>query len=108
MPTGLPILAPVPRPPGMGTPCATCPKQPDDVPPHERTPQTAKELGERGYAVLGHYLRCRAVGRFPHDALVERHAAVCDAVYRAHQDAPVITLLSQLVQLFAVLARLPR
>lgn len=62
------------------TPCHDCPKQPDDVPVKDRRPETARELSDRLKKVWTHYRRCRAVGRWPKDGLVEHHAAIIRAV----------------------------
>ncbi len=57
----------------MPTPCWKCPKIPDEAP---KSPAFAVEPTERSRQIIAHYHRCRAVGRFPADPLVERNAAV--------------------------------
>lgn len=78
---GLPVLrrdgARVERVAGQPTPCRWCPKVPRGAP---AVPASAVELTARNWAAYGHYRRCRAVGRFPADALVERNAALCAQV----------------------------
>jgi hypothetical protein len=37
-------------------------------------------LTPENYEAVVHYQRCRAVGRFPHDSLVEHHAQVISEV----------------------------
>lgn len=39
-------------------------------------PESAVELSPRNVRALLHYRRCKAVGRFPADPIVERNAAV--------------------------------
>jgi hypothetical protein len=61
---------PIPRPPGVSTPCRTpvgCPKG---------TPEAQLSLTPQNRKVYEHYLQCKAVGRFPDDPLVERHAGI--------------------------------
>jgi hypothetical protein len=68
---------PVRRPKGVGTACAWCPKiAPGDKP----RPENAQELSQKNLAAYLHYLECKAVGRFPADAIVSRNAALCRAV----------------------------
>ena len=62
------------------TPCRWCPKLPADVPSSEACPEKAVELSQRNYKCLAHYLECRAVGRFPDDAIVRRNAMVIRSV----------------------------
>jgi hypothetical protein len=75
---GLPVL----RPAGAPTPCSWCAKQPPDLPPHERTPDTAVELSERNWRAYQHYLECKAVGSFPDDPIVRRNAALFAQAHR--------------------------
>lgn len=67
---------PADRPPNVKPPCSWCPKQPADVADRDRTPATAVELDARGWRAYGHYLECKAVGAFPDDDVVRRHAAL--------------------------------
>jgi hypothetical protein len=66
-------------------PCHVCPKIPEGDPAN---PAFAVELDERSAAIYTHYRECKAVGRFPDDPLVRRHAALCqvvdEAVERVH------------------------
>jgi hypothetical protein len=67
----------MPRPQGMPTPCRTCPKIPAGERPH---PSRAVELSDENYLAYLHYQRCKAVGRFPEDAIVERNAGILRTV----------------------------
>ena len=53
--------------------CQWCPKVPEGAPP---VPASAVELSDRNAGAVLHYRRCKAVGRFPVDGIVEEHAAV--------------------------------
>lgn len=44
------------------------------------TPENPKTLNERNWLAYEHYRECRAVGKFPDDAVVRRNAAVIRAV----------------------------
>lgn len=50
------------RPPGMPTPCQTCPKIPVGEPPVR---ENARELTPRLLRAFRHFQGCQAVGRFP-------------------------------------------
>jgi len=71
---------PLPRPPAVKPPCSSCEKVPEDVrkgkPPQLVTSKDAVQVTPEVLAVLDHYLMCKAVGRFPADPIVERHAAI--------------------------------
>jgi hypothetical protein len=69
--------SPVPRPAGMPTPCHRCPKTEGEP---VRTREHARELTPALRACYMHYLECRAVGRFPDDDLVRRHARIIRSV----------------------------
>lgn len=60
------------------TPCWNCPKLPADTPLSRRTPAEGRrqEATPRSLAVMRHYRECRAVGDFPKDGWVRRHAAL--------------------------------
>lgn len=58
---------------GTVTPCHICPKIPQGAPP---VPESAAELTPQLYQSYIHYRRCRAVGRFPADDVVEDNARV--------------------------------
>jgi hypothetical protein len=64
---------PIKRPPRAPPPCARglCPKG---------KPEDHSDLTLRNWQAYRHYLRCRAVSRFPDDPLVEHHAAIIRAV----------------------------
>lgn len=62
------------REPGSGTPCHICPKVPEGRRTADSTYRDAIEPTERSRAILTHYYRCKAVGRFPLDMIVEEHA----------------------------------
>lgn len=67
---------PVPRQKGQKTPCYMCAK----IPPGEaKVPSSAVELSEKNMAAYFHYLECKAVGEFPHDAIVQRNASLIRA-----------------------------
>lgn len=63
------------RGPDDPTPCWKCPKIPRGEP---ATPATGRqsELSDRNWAAYLHYLRCKAVRRFPDDEIVEHNAGV--------------------------------
>ncbi len=64
-----------PAPPGvLTTPCHQCPKVPTDAP--EKHWRHAQDLNPRSLRILQHYRECKAVGQFPDDPLVRRHAAL--------------------------------
>lgn len=65
-----------PRMPGTPLPCWKCPKIPKGVEPK---PENAIELSAKNWECYDHYLRCKAVGRFPDDQLVERNAGLIRA-----------------------------
>ena len=68
---------PVKRPPNVPTPCRSCPKIPQGERPH---PSNAIELTDENYRVYVHYQRCKAVGRFPDDPIVEHNAGLIRTV----------------------------
>jgi hypothetical protein len=99
-----PLRVRVERPKGMLTPCrAPCPKIPFDAP--EKTRRYAVELSERGWRVWTHYRECAAVGQFPDDPLVRRHASllrqVIDSVAEGKVEQRQSLLMSVIVQLAA-------
>lgn len=62
------------RLPNQMPPCHWCPKIPKGAAP---VPESAVELSPRNRDAYLHYRRCKAVSRFPIDAIVERNAAIC-------------------------------
>lgn len=79
---------PVPRVPGVKLPCEMSEGQPDDVRARacaKISPTSGIELNERNQQALEHYLRCRAVGKFPDDELVAEHAAIIRSIMDAHE-----------------------
>lgn len=102
---GLPVIrAGVHQSRGGGpTPCRWCPKIPSSVPARDACPEKAVELNERNWQALIHYLKCRAVGRFPDDPWVERNAMVIrdemDSAEQDRQDRRVIGMAQQMIAL---------
>jgi len=81
------------------TPCRWCPKIARGDPPR---PTSAQELSERNAAAFLHYRRCKAVGRFPSDPIVERNAAfILQVEDEAHQDRDRVHQLEQLTMILA-------
>lgn len=68
---------------GIPTPCHQCPKVPREKRTSKATRKDAIEPTARSWAILWHYRRCRAVNRFPVDAIVETHAALIDEMERS-------------------------
>ena len=66
---------PVPRPPGMPTPCRECPKIPPGYPPSKQNRRYAADMTPEIAAVWAFYKTCKAVGSFPKDELVAQCAA---------------------------------
>lgn len=85
---------PVRRPPSAPMPCGGCPKQPRDVPPALRTPETASEMSDKNREAYAHYLECRAVGSFPDDPIVRANAAAIRAVEDMADRLPLEQLLA--------------
>ncbi len=69
--------SPTKRQGGIPTPCHACPKIPTGARPH---PANAIELTDDNYRVYLHYQRCKAVGRFPEDPIVEHNAGLIRTV----------------------------
>lgn len=73
---GLPVL----RPPGTKPPCPACEKVPKEVRrnthPGKVNKSLAVNLTPANQQAYDHYLECRAVGRFPDDEIVKRHASI--------------------------------
>lgn len=78
---GVEQLVPKLRPKGVPVPCETargCPKG------HHSKP---RGFCPRSYRAFEHFLECRAIGKFPNDSVVRRHAmliteteAACDRI----------------------------
>lgn len=87
---------PLPRPPGrpgeVTTPCDRCPKIPTGQEPRPEIGEQS-ELSPRNQQAYLHYVRCKAVGRFPRDRLIEWHAGLIrlleDEVAREREVAQV-------------------
>lgn len=77
------------------TPCRECPKIPNGCPPDRRY---AIEPTERSWKIFQHWRECRAVGHFPDDPWVKRHAAVLQGI----QDDLDAQPMAQLTQLLMV------
>lgn len=77
---GLPVL----RPDGQPTPCYRCPKIPVGAAP---VPASAAEWGEKNWRAYQFHQRCKAVGRFPADAIVQRHAGLIESTLEAIRDS---------------------
>lgn len=71
---------PIIRPAHIKTPCSACAKVPqsvkDSVHPLAINKAHAINLSPQNTAVLEHYLTCKAVGVFPDDPIVRRHARI--------------------------------
>lgn len=94
---------PMPRPEGIPTPCHQCPKVPDSAP--AKTREHAIEPTERSWTALAHYRRCKVVGRFPEDEIVERNAALLAQVERDADFARQRDAAGLIAVLFASAAR---
>lgn len=92
---GLPVL----RPAGTSTPCGVCPKTSGRLP---RTWREAAEPSERTLRVIDHWRRCRAVGRFPSDVIVERNAAILHEIHEQAEANERTRLMSMLMLLKGV------
>lgn len=74
--TGLDIA----RPKGVKTPCETskgCPKG---------TPENSNALSPKNWLAYQHYKRCKAVGRFPEDGIVEQNAGIISDAEQSVRD----------------------
>ena len=75
------VKLPLLRPPGVATPCDSCPKIPADEP---KTAANAVVLSEAHRLTWQHWLECRAVNwQVPDvaDPIVRRNAALIQSVY---------------------------
>jgi hypothetical protein len=93
---------PVPRG-GSLPPCWKCPKVPLAVRKErqrsgkEVTPADAADPGPEHYAIVEHFLRCDAVGQFPDDEIVKRHAGIIRPYKDAADRRPLETLIGLVV-----------
>lgn len=71
------------RPPQCPTPCHMCPKVPHERRTDKATRADAIEPSQQSWAILSHYRRCKAIGRFPDDTVVERHAGLIHEIETA-------------------------
>lgn len=97
--TGLPVL----RPPGTVPPCHRCPKVPPDA--EEKTWEHATELSAQNRRAYLHYRECRAVGCFPDDPLVRRHAALIRQMEDGHARGEAAAPIEHLTGLLRNLVR---
>lgn len=91
-----------PRPPGLPTPCSTCPKV--DASPGERRTlpvvelrARAVELTPQNWQAFEHDRECRAVGRWPNDPVVRRNAAIIAEERESHERRELQRPLLELV-----------
>ncbi len=68
------------------------------------TPENQKSLSPKNQRAYQHYLECKAVGQFPDNPLVRKHAGIIrmveDAVDKQHREVTLIHLKA--------ISRLPR
>ncbi len=83
--------------------CRFCPKIPVGARP---VPASAIELSERNACAYLHYRRCKAVGRFPVDAIVERNAGIILTIEEEARDLKLRE--EQAVGLAGIMASLRR
>jgi hypothetical protein len=86
---------PLARTPNNPPPCHFCPKIPQGADPK---PENAIEPSERSLLAFQHYRRCRAVGRFPTDVLVEKDAAIIRDVWDAWEQMPMSQLIGYMIR----------
>jgi len=84
---GLPLL----RPKGVVTPCNKCPKIPKSAP--HRTREYAEEMTDKNYQAFKFHRECKAVGNFPDDPLVKRHAEIIEGIVEAIKDSKLNQLI---------------
>lgn len=86
---------PVPRPKGVKTKCETkdgCPKG---------TPENSRSLTPKNWQAYEHYKRCKAVGRFPRDGIVERNAGIINDAEQTVRDRQQCELIKMMTMLAA-------
>ena len=82
---------------GTPTPCWKCPKIPSSAPLKSR--QYALEMTERNRRVWEHYVECKAIGRFPDDPIVIRHAGIIRHEEDVFSSSSVISRLEMIAKL---------
>lgn len=89
-------------------PCGQCPKI---FPGEPATPEQGKasQLSEKNWECYLHYLKCKAIGRFPEDEIVENHAGLVrmieDHVDRQAGIEPMAMVLGTILKTQAKAAR---
>lgn len=102
--TGRFLPLPMARPPGSPLECARCPKIPVSEYPHydpRRAPEVACEMDAQCWQIYHHYQECKAVGHFPEDPLVRRHAGIIRGVEEAVAHADIRSRLDMIVALLS-------
>lgn len=97
---GLPVLdgSGNPGPRVNDPPCRRCPKVPASVVARRQrtgdrvTPADALEPGPEHRLAVEHFLECVAVGRFPRDGWVRRHAALLRPLHQHAEQRPLVAL----------------
>ena len=84
------------------TPCESCPKILQGEDPCSAVGRKA-ELSPKNLTAYQHYLECKAVGQFPQDATVKRHAGVIRMVedFAARQQTKMAAIDSMILVLTA-------
>jgi len=96
---------PARRPRSVPPPCKKCPKQ---------GPDKHATLTLANMECVQHYLECKAIGQFPDDPLVRRHAAILQMVerevakYDRQQELTLTTLQQTAAHLSAMTKALPQ
>jgi len=96
------VELPVLRAPGSRPPCWICEKVPEAVREREqiRTNKShAINLSQRNWMVWRHYRQCKAVGRFPVDPIVERHAGIIAYHWDAWERGEITARLDAIITL---------
>ena len=62
-------------------------------------------MTEQSWRIYNHYLRCRAVGRWPVDPIVERHAAIIRSVEDLARQSQGMDQLLTLAQIMMPVAK---
>lgn len=101
---------------GDTTPCGKCAKVPDRVKvaadgDYRKMRAGAVELSDANRLAYQYYTRCRAVGRFPEDPIVEWCAGVISEIVSEFERAPLVKLagaVSSLVTILPIVLRVRR